>query len=655
MFHRQASPHRYAPKLGVRVPSRRARSIVVTLGFLGAVLVGHAHITQAQPLRLSIEEDPTIAPVIVRVQQEVTVLTFYSSLVNLSFGSSIMGANRGILGNRSQPADGRYVLLISPEAQVITVRADGYLPEMLRLHRFRTQPGQQWSYRVEPVAAPRATGTLTIKTDPQGADLRITSFSDLPMRTPYTLTDFPVGDYRISLTLEGYERLDTQVTVEAGDTQNVTYVLTPVARISSRQEPTVTPRQPVSSSGTRSSTVADATLNEEGLVIQFFRRGGAASQVTSFFDPDVNVIVVELQTTQFGAIEDDLTASGLFADVVWKKRNVSRGQRPTAQEHSTLWLYPRDGLHLVRGKLWENAETFRFVFTLTEASTATPSPRVSNRQESRSPAIRAADAAWQAGRRDEAITQLERILKADPRNRAALLRLGDAYAATNQYSYAATQYAALIDADPAWAYPEARVKRCTAVLEATYALSATCERHLESYRSHAPTGRYATQAQHLLDLYRNPTEARLLTTRRDLRVFIQEPLQRKTKSLIYLWDVRCAGCISDLQSLYAFAATNPDVYVVVVAQDRMREHQRINERLTYTFADFRARNLENVRFYHDVDRQIERRLIPSTQRSTVVPRTLFLREATVTRIWNGIVAWDSPRLASAWDGAPPGW
>lgn len=638
----------------VATPQRRWWVACIWCLVGGFVLFSSApHLTHAQ--QLSIEEDPTIAPLIVRGQGEAVALTFYSSLVNLSFGSNLIGNNRGILSNRSQPADGRYILLVSPESQVITVRANGYEPETLRLHRYRAQEGRQWAYRVEPVAGRQQTGSLTIKTDPQGADLRIEGFPNLPMRTPYELSDFPAGTYAISLSLAGHETLETQVTVEASSTQNVTYVLTLVNTAPSPRR-TTTPQQPAQPRPTATTpTIARAAIEDQALLIEFSRREGETKDVRSSFDPDANIIVVELETTQFRPIQDALEASGLFADVAWKRRAISRSQRRQQNERSVLWLYPRSDLTLVRGKLWEYDDVYRFTFALTGDQEASL-PITQNRSERLSPALQAADADWRAGRTEAAITKLEAILRTDPRNKAALLRLGDAYFIANRYSQAASQYATLVDTDPAWAYPEARVKRCSALLEATYALSSACARHLDGYLSRESNGRYRAQAQHLLSLHRTPTEAELLSTRRDIRVFMQERLVANAKNLIYIWETECVSCVSDLQRLYAYAAQHPDVRVSVVSIDRMRDHRVVNERLTYTFADFRERNLRNVQFFHDADRQLERNLVPSAQRSSIVPRTLFLRGDKVNVVWNGMVAWDSPRVTAAWEPTTtPGW
>lgn len=609
-----------------------------------------------QGQRLSLEEDPTVAPLIVRGQGDAVVLTFYSSLTDLSFGSNLIGSNQGILSNRSQPTNGRYILLISPEPQTITIRAAGHQPQTLRLHRYRTQSGKQWAYRVEPTTGPQATGSLTIKTEPQGADLRIAGFPNLPMRTPYELSDYPTGEYAISLNLAGYESVDARVTIEAGDTQNITYVLTQKDAGQTRTASARPQRQPVQQpTNAPASRLAQARIENDALVIGFSRRSGDVSNLKGSFDPDANIIVVELQTTAFTPIEEALTASGLFADVVWHRRAVARSQRRTQQELSTLWLYPRSDLTIVRGKLLELDALYQFTFTL--AANYTPTRPVSqNRQEQLTPALRGADVDWQAGRKEAAITKLENLLRNDPRNKAALLRLGDAYFSTNRYSHAATQYATLVDTDQAWTYPEARVKWCSALLEATYTLSSTCAQHLERYLSREPNGRHSDQARHLLSLHRTPTQANLLTTRRDIRTFIQQRLEPHEKSLVYLWEAECTSCISDLQRLYAYAAQNPSIQVAVVSLDRMRDHRDVNDRLTYTFADFRERNLSNVHFFQDADRQLERYLIPSGQRRSVVPRALFMRKDKVNVVWNGLISWDSPRVAAAWQPTTtPGW
>jgi hypothetical protein len=80
------------------------------------------------------------------------------------------------------------------------------------------------SVTAELTALPPLTGSLSITSEPPGADVYIND--DFRGRTPLTLEDLATGSYRLKVTLEGYEDWERTVVVRAGVITSVMAELT---------------------------------------------------------------------------------------------------------------------------------------------------------------------------------------------------------------------------------------------------------------------------------------------------------------------------------------------------------------------------------------------------------------------------------------------
>jgi hypothetical protein len=69
-------------------------------------------------------------------------------------------------------------------------------------------------------------GTLSIRSNPEGARITIGGRSEPDWVTPYTFSDWPTGTYRVTLSKEGYESVTNSVTIEGGETTPLSLTLT---------------------------------------------------------------------------------------------------------------------------------------------------------------------------------------------------------------------------------------------------------------------------------------------------------------------------------------------------------------------------------------------------------------------------------------------
>jgi outer membrane protein assembly factor BamB len=72
-------------------------------------------------------------------------------------------------------------------------------------------------------------GAISVSSSPSGATMHLAGFAGPSIKTPYTITNVPVGMSTITLSLDGYLDWSTNVEVRAGETTSVHAALTPIS------------------------------------------------------------------------------------------------------------------------------------------------------------------------------------------------------------------------------------------------------------------------------------------------------------------------------------------------------------------------------------------------------------------------------------------
>lgn len=149
----------------------------------------------------------------------------FSSLSNLSISS-----NLGLIADKSTPKEGKYLLIVRLDRQILTVKAPGFKEGKISLPKMAQRDRR--FYQVEELIT---EGTLVINSIPEGAEVLLngTQYG----YTPYTgiLTR---GDYEMVLKKDMYHDKIEQIIVEPDTTMNYTFRLKPhFGRLSLTSDP----------------------------------------------------------------------------------------------------------------------------------------------------------------------------------------------------------------------------------------------------------------------------------------------------------------------------------------------------------------------------------------------------------------------------------
>jgi len=151
-------------------------------------------------------------------------LTIYSSIPNLRFESNM----NGIEGERSRPEEGKYLVYLKPMKQLITVKALDYKESLISIPA-GLKAKESIYYNIEPKAVSLKTekGSFTLNSYPSGADIRIDGIPTFKEKTPYTFESFAAMTYKITLSKQRYETLETTITIDKDRALSKTVELKP--------------------------------------------------------------------------------------------------------------------------------------------------------------------------------------------------------------------------------------------------------------------------------------------------------------------------------------------------------------------------------------------------------------------------------------------
>lgn len=129
-----------------------------------------------------------------------------SSLTNLKFESTW-----GIVEQKGEPEAGRYILIIEPKRQVLTITAQGFMQKRLPLQI--TSPRTVEFYSIEPKNNTNTEfGTLIVKTIPDGASLKLDGVPG-EFKSDFTFDSLLAQSYILRVSLDDFETEERLVTV----------------------------------------------------------------------------------------------------------------------------------------------------------------------------------------------------------------------------------------------------------------------------------------------------------------------------------------------------------------------------------------------------------------------------------------------------------
>lgn len=182
----------------------------------------HTSLGQLREMEVTPEDPPETIPVFRNHPDEAAVIIF-SSLTDLQIES-----NMGIVEDLSQPADGRYVLMVGPFRQVLTVRAPGF--QETRVSVPNMDPREVRYFSIEPKEREPVTGrgTLFLRSIPEGAQISVDGYPDFDQQTPYTFDDWSAQSYRMRVELDLHEPKEFIISIPEGRVTSRTLELTPL-------------------------------------------------------------------------------------------------------------------------------------------------------------------------------------------------------------------------------------------------------------------------------------------------------------------------------------------------------------------------------------------------------------------------------------------
>lgn len=160
---------------------------------------------QLRELEITPDTSPGTIPVFPNYPEHAAVI-INSSIANLQFTSTL-----DIIADLSEPASGRYILIIPASRQSIRVSAPNYIAQSFSVGAINARDVRY--FRVEPKQINiTETGTLIVRTNPTGATLTLDGVPG-SFTSPHTFTNILAQGYTLRISLTDYEEEVMQVGV----------------------------------------------------------------------------------------------------------------------------------------------------------------------------------------------------------------------------------------------------------------------------------------------------------------------------------------------------------------------------------------------------------------------------------------------------------
>jgi len=173
------------------------------------------------PLKITPVEKPERIPVFLDYPESAGIIVL-SSLSNLQVRSTL-----GIVADKSLATEGRYIWLVQPARQSLTISAEGY--QSVSIAVSPNQAREVLYYRVEPeeLKPVEGRGNFLITSEPAGANIIIDGFPDIKQKTPFTFINYSAQAYFIRLEFPKYETAEFILKVEEAQTLRKNVALVP--------------------------------------------------------------------------------------------------------------------------------------------------------------------------------------------------------------------------------------------------------------------------------------------------------------------------------------------------------------------------------------------------------------------------------------------
>jgi formylglycine-generating enzyme required for sulfatase activity len=133
------------------------------------------------------------------------VLIVQSAIQNLQFASN-MGK---IKTQEYRHAESRYIIFLYPEKQKVSIKCPGFVEAEFPMFS-ELKPRIQFTYEINEALGTQGKGSLSISSDPPGADILIDGIPATDLTTPHTIPDLLAMQYKI--TLKNYRYQDSTFT-----------------------------------------------------------------------------------------------------------------------------------------------------------------------------------------------------------------------------------------------------------------------------------------------------------------------------------------------------------------------------------------------------------------------------------------------------------
>lgn len=188
---------------------RYSKSLLIML----LILITNLAFAQLKEFDVKEVDAPAGIPVFIDYPDYAAVYIF-SSLPNLSISS-----NLGLIADKSTPNEGKYLVIIRLDRQILTVKSPGFKEGKIRLPKMAQRDRK--FYQVEELIT---EGSVVINTIPDGAEVLLNG-------TQYGFTPFEgllmEGDYELVLNKDMYHQKIEQIKVEPDTSLQYTFRLRP--------------------------------------------------------------------------------------------------------------------------------------------------------------------------------------------------------------------------------------------------------------------------------------------------------------------------------------------------------------------------------------------------------------------------------------------
>jgi hypothetical protein len=175
-------------------------------------------------------EEPPKLPAVFPNYPKKAALIIHSSISTLRFSSN----TGGIVDDLSRPEEGKYILILEPENQYITVKNKGFRESKIFMSALHPRDVRYYSVE-EKQEIVKAQGRLILNSIPSGAAYQVVGFP-ISGKTPVDF-QMAVGTYKIVFSKEGYGEKEIVVNVEKGKVLTKTVELPLGLEVASEEKP----------------------------------------------------------------------------------------------------------------------------------------------------------------------------------------------------------------------------------------------------------------------------------------------------------------------------------------------------------------------------------------------------------------------------------